>query len=100
MLAVVSLLAVKVVARVLFAMVKLLMVKVARETVGEASEHEDIATSMLALPGVACSPRVLSIATGGSSNSQLQNSPSHTSKMADLLPERPIDYIIQRLQVG
>lgn len=57
--AMVSLPAIQAMARVLSAMIELLVVEVARETMGEAGEHRDVATSMLALLEVVYQSTVL-----------------------------------------
>lgn len=86
-------------ARVLFAVVKLLAVEVVGETMGEAVEHGEAATSMLALPGVACRLRVLSMEIGGSGSGRPLDSPPCTSRMPNSLPRRPIEHHSQSLQV-
>lgn len=89
--------AIQVVARILSAMVKLLVIEVAGETVGKTGEQREAATYVLVLLEVACPSGVLSIMIGDSSNSQLRDFPPRASRMPNLLPRRPIDCLNQSL---
>lgn len=60
---------------------------------GEASEHGEATTSVLALLEVACPLGVLLMATIDGNNNWLRNSLPHISRMPNLLPGRPLDYL-------